>query len=40
MLFVHFAGLVEDDALPLLDGDRAAPAGCDPGAARDAEAPA
>ena len=39
MLFVHFAGLVEDDALPLLDGGgRAAPARGDADVARDAEA--
>jgi DNA-binding CsgD family transcriptional regulator len=41
MLFVHFAGLVEDDALPLLEGGgRAAPAELDADAVRDAEAPA
>lgn len=41
MLFVHFAGLVDDDALPLLDGGgRAARAGGESDAACDAEASA
>ena len=40
MLFVHFAGLVEDDALPLIDDGVGAPrARCETGAS-EARAPA
>ncbi len=40
MLFVHFAGLVDNDALPLLVSGGAIRAGCGADAARDTEAPA